>query len=218
MIGEDELRRQLLCAAEEFPVRGCPRDVQRRVVRRRRVTAGLALAFGVMIAAAVAVAVPMVSGSSPGPARGAPLTATPGTDYVGGSWRLTSVAEGAKTITIPADIGAQMDLLPDGQILVNDGVNTLSGRFTKSADGFEVRDVITTLVVYGGRDPHRLAAIAALDTLALGHPGQSSRARDTVLSADQTRLVVQAGAFRLTFEQAGPAPTPDPHAASTTPG
>jgi hypothetical protein len=115
------------------------------------------------------------------------------------------VAEGATATTIPADVGAGMALLPDGRIVVDDSVNTLSGLFTISADGFEVRDVASTLVGYAGGDPHRLAAIAALDTLASGRPGQSGPARDTVISANETRLVVQAGAYRLTFERTGPA-------------
>jgi len=67
VIGDDELGRQLIDAAEQFPVRGWSRDLHRRVVRRRRITAGFAAAIGVAAAAAVAVAVPMVTGSSPGP-------------------------------------------------------------------------------------------------------------------------------------------------------
>jgi hypothetical protein len=67
VMGEDELGRQLIRAAGQFPVRGWPRDLQRRVVRRRRITAGFAVAIGVVAAAAVAVTVPMVTGSSPAP-------------------------------------------------------------------------------------------------------------------------------------------------------
>lgn len=67
------------------------------------------------------------------------------------------------------------------------------------------------------RRSSRLAAIAALDTLASGRPGQADPAWDTVVSADRTRLVVQAGAFRLTFERTGPATTtPDLPTASAT--
>lgn len=222
-MGDDELRRQLIHAAEEFPVRGWPLGMQRRVVHRRRITAGFALAVGVVGAAGVAVVVPMVAGSSPGPDRTAPPAFTASTDYVGSSWRLTSVAEGASSTAIPADIGARMDLLPNGRIFIHDGVNALNGWFTKSADGFEVRDVATTLVGYVGSDPHRLAAIRALNTLARGNcDGVTSRpanspprppscpARDTVVSADARRLVVQAGALRLTFERTGPATAPRP--------
>jgi hypothetical protein len=216
---DDEFRRELIHAAEEFPVRGWPVDVQRRVVRRRLITAGFALAVGVVAAAGVAVVVPVVTGWSSGPDRAVAPAFTASADYVGSGWRLTSVAEGANSTAIPADVGARMDLLPDGRILVDNGVNTLSGSFTKTADGFEVRDVGSTFVLYGGSDPHRLAAKAALNTLAYGNPDgvtPSSPAQDTVVSADGTRLVVQAGALRLTFERTGPATTtrPDPPAAS----
>jgi hypothetical protein len=87
-------------------------------------------------------------------------------------------------------------------------VNALSGRFTKFADGFEVRDVGSTAVGYSGSDPHRVAAIAAFNTLTYGNRDgvtQSSPARNRVVSADETRLVIQAGALRLTFERTGPA-------------
>jgi len=168
---------------------------------RRRITIGFALAIGVVAIAAAAVVIFMMTGPSPGPNRSARSASTASADYIGRSWRLTIVAEGAITTTIPASVPAGMELWPDGQIFVNDGVNGLDGRFTKSTDGFEVRDVGTTLLYYGGKDPHRLAAIAALDTLAWGNlSGQSGPARDTVVSADRTRLVVQSGAFRLTFE------------------
>jgi hypothetical protein len=207
-MGDDELRRQLVHAAETFPVRGWPLDVQRRVVRRRRITAGLALAVGALATAGVAVGVPMVTASSPGPDGTVPPAFTASADYVGSSWRLTSVAEGANSTAIPTDIGARMDLLPDGHIYMDDGVNSLGGWFTKSADGFEVREVTTTFVAYGGGDPPQMAAIAALRTLAYGSPDgvtPPSPARDKVVSADGTRLVVQAGALRLTFERTGPA-------------
>jgi hypothetical protein len=67
VMGDDELGRQLIHAAGQFPVRGWPRDLPRQVLRRRRITAGFAVAIGVVAAAAVAVTVPMVTGSSPAP-------------------------------------------------------------------------------------------------------------------------------------------------------
>jgi META domain len=207
MTGEDELRGRLLHAAEEFPVRGWSVDLQRRAVRRRRTVAGFALAVGLVAAAGVAVAIPVATGWIQGPDRVAPAS-TVSADYVGSSWRLTTVAQGANPTAIPPDVGARMDLLADGRVNIDNGVNALSGRFTKSADGFEVRDVGTTLVAYAGNDPRRLAAIAALNTLAYGNRDgvtPSGPARDTVVSADGSRLVVQAGAFRLTFERTGPA-------------
>jgi hypothetical protein len=221
-MGDDELRQRLIHAGEEFPVRGWPVEVRRRVVRRRRITAGFGVAVSVVAAAGVAVAVSMVAASNAGPDRAVPLASTASAGYVGSSWRLTDVADGANSVAIPADVRARLDLLPDGRILVDNGVNAISGRFTTSAGGFEVRDVGTTLVLYGGNDPHRLAAIGALNTLAYGNRDgvtPSGPARDTVLSADGTRLVVQAGTLRLTFERTGPATAtrPDPPTVSGKP-
>ena len=206
MTGEDQLRGQLLHAADEFPVRGWPADLQRRAVRRRRTVAGFAVAVGLVAAAGVAVAVPVATAWVQGPDR-APA-ATVSADYVGSSWRLVGVAEGANRTAVPTEVGAHMDLFTDGRLLIDDGVNALSGRFTRSGDGFEVREVGTTLAAYVGNDRRWLAAIAALNTLAYGPPNgvePSGPARDTVVSADASRLVVQAGKYRLTFERTGPA-------------
>lgn len=218
-MGDDELRRQLIHAAEEFPARGWPLDLHRRVIRRRRITAGLVVAVGVVAAAGIAVTVPVMTGWSPWRDRAAAPAFTASAEYVGSSWRLTSVADGATSTAIPAGVGARMDLLPDGRIFVYNGVNALTGLFTKSADGFDVRDVGTTFVLYGGNDPNQLAAITALNTLAYGNRDgvtPSSPARDKVVSTDGTRLVVEAASFRLTFERSGPATAtrPDLPAAS----
>ncbi|HEV2377954.1 MAG TPA: hypothetical protein VGS19_38060 [Streptosporangiaceae bacterium] len=202
-MSDDELHQQLTCAAGEFPVRGWPSDLQQRVTRRRRTTAGSALAVGAVAIAAVAVVVPEVTGPGPLPGGTVIPASSTGAGYVGSNWRLTSVAEGTRTTTIPADAGAYVYLVRDGVIAANDGVNFMSGRFTKSADGFKVHGDIMSLAGYLGRDPHVLAAIGAIDTLMLGN-GQSGQ--DTVVSANRTRLVVQAGAYRLTFERTGPAP------------
>lgn len=208
MIDDDELRLELSHAAEEFPVRGWPADMQRRVIRRRRRTAGLTLAAGAMAAAAVAVLVPLVTSSNPGPGNTMLGGSTASASYVGSSWRLTNVTKGANNTIVPASLGADMELPPDGRIVINDSVNTLNGQFTKTAHGFEVHNVISTAVGWVGGDSHRLAVIDALDTLAYGasYPTHwPSPARDTVVSVDRTRLVIQAGAFRLVFVRAGAA-------------
>jgi hypothetical protein len=210
---DDGLRGQLTRAAAEFPVRGRPLDLRRRVVRRRRIVSGLSVAAGIVAAAGVAVLVLVVAGAGPG-RGGIPLSGA-GTDYVGGSWRLVSVEQGGTSTVISADIGARMGLLPDGTILADDGVNAMSGRFTGTAAGFDVRDASTTLVGYGGNDPQRLAAIAGLQNLMF-RIGENV-ARDTVVSADGARLVVQAGTYRLTFEWIGSATAP-PSAPPTTAG
>ena len=219
-MGDDDIRRQMLTAAESFPLRGRPADVHERVVvRRRRVAAGFAVAAVIVVAAGVTGVVAVAQGGPPGPDRAESQTFAAGAGYVGSSWRLTLVTDGESSTTVPADVGARLDLFPDGRVFVDNGVNLLSGTFAASAGGFEVRDVGSTFVLYGGNDPRRLAAIAALNTLAYGNRDgvtPSGPVHDTVVSADGSRLVVQAGSFRLSFERAGAPSTsgPDRPAAS----
>lgn len=219
MTVDDELRQKLIRAAADFPMRGRPLGLHQRVIRRRRVIAGVAAAVSVAAAIGVAAVIPLVGGSNPGPGGAAPPAYAVTEDYVGSSWLLIGVSDGATSTAIPADIGARMDLLSDGRLLADDGVNALSGSFTQSADGFEVRDVATSLVAYVGNDPQLLAAIAAIDTLAYGNRDAVTPpdpVQDTVISADGNRLVVQAGTLRLTFERIGPATTPAPPSPTET--
>jgi hypothetical protein len=210
-MADDGLRVRLISAAEDFPVRGWPPDLHRRVIRRqRRVRAMTVAACAAVVAGAVA-AIPLVTrdvGLDHDPVPAA-TTTTPAA-LVGSAWLLTTVEEGSVTITVPASIGARMELLPHGQILIDNGVNALSGRFTPLADGFEVSGVGTTYTLYTGNDPAQLAAIAAFSALAYGDPhatASSAPAQDIVLKLDATTLVVQAGALRLTFAFAGAART-----------
>jgi hypothetical protein len=152
----------------------------------------------------------MMTGWSPGPGRSVAPASTVSADYAGSSWRLTNVAERANATAIPADVGASMNLVSDGRILVEDGRNYHTGWFTKSADGFDVTPYKQTLVSVDGLDARQLAAVAALSTLVYGNRDNtypSSPTRNTVISADGARLVVQSGEFRLTFERTGPSPT-----------
>ncbi|UQU63776.1 hypothetical protein COUCH_33100 [Couchioplanes caeruleus] len=205
---DEELRRHLLQATEGFPLRGPDGDVHRRVLRRRRVTAGFVVALGLTAVAGIAAMLPVMTGWMAEPDRGGPAAYSARADYVGSGWDLTGVAEGTTATDIPAGVGARLDLVPDGRIVIYNGVNTLSGTFTRTADGFEVRDVGSTFALYGGDDARRLAAIAALNTVAYGNRDgttASGPARTTVLGTPGSQLVLQAGSFRLTFDRAGSA-------------
>ncbi len=217
MTGDSEIRRQMLDAADEFPVRGWTADVQRRVLRRRRITTGIAVAVSVVAIAGIAAGVVSVTGRGHvNDVSGPPPSAT-STDYVGSGWRLTGVSHGGTSATISTNVGARMDLLPDGRLLAYNGVNAISATFTKSADGFEVRDPVLSAVGYVGNDPQVTQAVGALYALVYGDPGAPSRSacsdcgpgqgpvKDTVLTVDADQLVVQAGTFRLSFERIGPA-------------
>jgi hypothetical protein len=129
--------------------------------------------------------------------------------YVGSQWRLTMVTDGSKSVPIRADLDATMDLRDDGSIVMDDTVNVLSGHFTTTADGFEVTEVATTLVGYVGDDPQRGAAIEAMRALAYDTSDGGQTLHDdstnTVISADERHLVVDADSLRLEFDRAGPA-------------
>jgi hypothetical protein len=189
MMDDEELRDLMTSAALEFPVRGHPRDLRRAVVRRR--LRGFAVAVA-GVAAAVLVAVLVW------PSSNTVVSVTSDSRYIGITWRLTNVVHGTVSTSIPADVGAWMKLMPSGQILVSDSVNSLSGSYTVTADGFKPHNVVISAVGFIGRDPHQLAAIAALDTMATAPAG------DKVLNSGQTSLVVQAGAYRLTFTRPAP--------------
>ncbi len=144
----------------------------------------------------------MATGSCPDPA--APPAHVANADYIGSTWRLTSVTDGATSTAVPAHIDAWMTLNPDGRFLIHDGVNAASGKYTRFADGFEVREVATTAAGYIGTDPHQLAALAGFGAVTAGsrdNDSPSIQDRNLARGVDQTRLVLQAGKLRLTFER-----------------
>jgi heat shock protein HslJ len=214
-MADEQLRNRLIRAANDFPVRGWPADLHRRVIRRQRRIRATALSVGVAAAVAVAVAVPLVVSQTVGLDQPAPAaTATTARPLAGTAWSLTAVTDGHTTEAIPATIGARLDLLSDGKIQINDGINSLSGRFTLQSGGFEVTGVTRTYEIYYGPDPAQLAAIRALYTLAFGNPdGRSPSApvRNSVVRLDDSTLVVASGPLQLSFSFAGEArskPTP----------
>jgi hypothetical protein len=199
---ENDLSRLLTRAADELPVthRNLA-PLQRRAALRRGRTLAAALVGGVAVMTGLAILIPTMLVSSthrPNP----PAASTASAGYVGGRWRLTSVADGTSSTSIPGGVGANLEFRADGQLLANDGTNSLSARFSPTAGGFEVRDVGTTLALYGGDDPHRLAAIAGLNTVLYGNAQGvtgSGPVSDRVVRATDSQLVIEAGTLQLTF-------------------
>ena len=118
--------------------------------------------------------------------------------FAGSQWRLTTVSEGSKTTGIPDSLGARMGFAPGGGFQADDGVNAISGKYTATGSGFAIHDGAITDVGYAGKDAGHLAAIAAFQPVTGGN-------HVTVVSLDRTRLVTQAGGYRLTFTRTGPA-------------
>lgn len=214
-----------------------PAHLQHRAARRRTVRMAGTVLAGAAAVVAVAVAVPLGLSPHAGSRVPVVPASSTAANYLGTRWRLVAVSAPTPTqsrspenlvplpltspartpgasaapsvlLPIPAGIGAWVEFGPDDRIVARDGVNALSGRFRVVPGGFEVRNVGTTLALYAGKDPTRLATIAAIGTLMSGsRPGElpAATARDTVLELTQDRLVIQAGAIRLTLSRQGPA-------------
>ncbi|KAA2262630.1 hypothetical protein F0L68_12060 [Solihabitans fulvus] len=158
-----------------------------RPVRRSRVAPVL-----LVLACVVAVAVGSVliyQGHT-----ASPLGTPPG--YVGYQWRLTEVATGEANTVVSQDIRATASFFPDGTVVLVDSVNALTGRYDGTATGFGVRGIGTTLALYDGRDPVRLAVVTAVDDLASGQHVDAAVLGET--------LTLRAAGRTLTFQQVGP--------------
>jgi hypothetical protein len=194
-------------------------DGMTQVRRRRRRQVATTLVAGLAVVAVVGVAVPLiVSGGDRGESA-SPAASAPSPALVGVRWRMVSVADGETVTAVPASVGASLELTPggrmgpsddgvdyDGSIGLNDGTNYSSGRYDLTEDGFKTGWIAQTLALYGGHDPHHLAAIKAVNAIAFGltpdHAG-SEGARTTVVSMSPTSLVVTAQGLRVTFERDG---------------
>jgi hypothetical protein len=133
------------------------------------------------------------------------LPAGPGADTPPvGRWRLAEVANGQQSTPVAPEVHAVLTLSSSGRMVIDNGTDTLTGIVTFTPNGFVVRSVGTTLAVYGGTDPGRLAAIAGLNALAYGNSRGETEpgpVRSTVVSASSTTLVIEAVGTRLTFER-----------------
>jgi hypothetical protein len=197
-------------AAEEFPAGRPPADLRTRVARRRRVVRA-GVGRGLVAAAAAVTGIVVVAPSMTGGDNRSSPAAVDSATYTGARWVLTGVTQQGRTTAIPLAMGAGMELRRDGSIVLDNGTNTLTGRFSADRDGFLVQDVGTTFKIYGGDDPARLAAQSGINTLAYGNEQgvtPSGSMRDRVVSVDGGRLVVQAGSVRLEFDRAASSSNP----------
>lgn len=88
-------------------------------------------------------------------------------EAVGYRWLLTSVRTADGVIDTAAMAPeAWLDLRSDGELICSDGINALSGGYELTTTGLETHVHGKTLVGYDGRDPERVAVIAAIGALA----------------------------------------------------
>jgi hypothetical protein len=179
--------------------------------KSRRVSAWAAVAAAAVVAA---IAVAVAAWPTGGRESVAPPAGQLGLPAVNTTWQLREITGPTGTFPVPADVRARLELLSDGRMVATDGVNALGGEYRPTADGFIVTSGGTTLALYGGHDPMRLAVIAGMRAVMSGADG---RPVDVVsrLSGDD-EVALQVGSYTLVFRNAGPAPSPIPPSPTPT--
>jgi META domain len=199
---ETRLTRALQARASEIT----PDRLRHRELRARRTTRlRPVLVAAALIAVVVGVGVAARALRTENPRIGA-SSAT----YVGSRWLLVSVRNGQQHSAVPAALRAGIAFGTDGEVVMSDSVNALSGRYTTTATGFVVSEAGSTAAGYAGTDPTTLLVIKAVDAIALG-PMTTGTSAPTVESRARVqagRLVIEASGYELTFERAGPSGTP----------
>ena len=164
----------------------------------------LAAAAIVLLAVTVALVVARRD-THPAPAGGSAA-------FVGYRWDVVAVDSGSTHAGVPPGWNAYIAFGRHGDVMANDALNTLSGTYRVTADGYTVRDMVSTAIGYDGRDPARVAVIFAVDAVLGGsgpHPAPVSA------QVHGTRLTLTVPGQTVFLTRAGAAPQPVP--ASPTP-
>lgn len=155
--------------------------------------------LAVLVTAAVVLAgCSSSSGNSTGGGSGGGGSAPAKSSYSGTSWTATGVAVSGKSLTIPAGLAPTLAFPSDTKMVINDGLNTLTGVYTPNSGGFTVTNVSTTLTGQAGLAPEKVAVINAVDSLTSG--GSSPTSVAVKLNGDQ--LTTTVGETQLTFQRA----------------
>ncbi len=113
--------------------------------------------------------------------------------FTGYNWQVVAISHDGKVTSIPARMQVTLRFSPGGQFGANDGVNSHSGTYRTTSDGFTTSALASTLVGYAGHDPAVLLAISAIGSFGNG-------VHATVrLSGD--RLVVGVSSYTLTCQR-----------------
>jgi hypothetical protein len=183
-----------------------PREEAPRPRRAGRHLPLLAAAAVVLLAVTVALVVSR-GGTNRAPAGGSAA-------FVGYRWNVVAVDSdsGSTHVTVPPTWNAYIAFGRHGDVMANDALNTLSGTYRVTADGYTVRDMVSTAIGYDGRDPARVAVIFAVDAV-LG--GSGPHPAPVTAQVRGTRLTLTVPGQTVVLIRAGAAPQPVP--ASPTP-
>ncbi len=147
--------------------------------------------------------------ASRNPAPAATMAPSAGA-FVGSRWRIVEIVHSGAHVTAPPGRPGMIAFSPDSHLLAGDGVNTSSGLFRLTRNGFRAHDIGTTLVGYAGRDQGVLTQIAAVAALVSG--------ADVTATVDRGRLTLVVSGFTVSCARAGEAanPTAPPSSVSHT--
>jgi hypothetical protein len=120
--------------------------------------------------------------------------------FAGYDWQVVAIGHDGVDTSIPARLQVALQFSRGGEFGANDSVNTISGTYRATSDGFTTSALSATAVGYAGHDPAVLLAVRAIASFDNG-------VHATVkLTAD--RLVVGIGSYTLTCLRRGLTPTP----------
>jgi heat shock protein HslJ len=149
------------------------------------------------ISIAVAVLVSVAATGCATIAGGAAPTAAPDaqTGFAGYKWQVVAIGQAGKETPIPARYAVYLLFAPHGQFVANEPVNTHSGTYRQSGDGFTTSDMVSTLVGYAGHDPVVLLSVGAISAF--------DNAIQAKVHLTGDRLAVTVGGYLLTCQRDG---------------
>jgi hypothetical protein len=122
--------------------------------------------------------------------------------YLGSHWVLSGLLDGDHEVSLRDALPrrASLDFSTGDRFWIDDTVNSVTGRFHRTATTFTTTSVGSTLAGYAGGDLDRLALLDALSLVASGP--------QVVVLGGMRNLFITAGRYRLQFDWAGPSLQP----------
>jgi heat shock protein HslJ len=166
-----------------------------------------AVASGAAAALLTAVTLPACAPAAPSaprkpaPSASGPIASTSHAGFVGWRWTVTAIANGGAAVAVPAKDGVYLQFDKNGMFVANEPVNTHSGPYQVTSDGFTTGQIATTLELGGVLDKGGQLAIQAIDSFS-ERPGTQA-----TVDVTGTRMTVTENGYTFTCTRATPAPT-----------
>ena len=153
-----------------------------------------------LIAVTLSACSPPALSAPPKPASRVPgpVASTSHAGFVGWRWTVTAIANGGAAVPVPAKDGVYLEFDNSGMFVANEPVNTHSGPYQVTSDGFTTGQIATTLVLGGAQDKGGQLAIKAINMFS-EHPGT----RATV-NVTGTRMTVTENGYTFTCTRSSP--------------